>query len=219
MKYGALSGNSHIDSRIYEMFETIDPGDIAVFVKKFRTESDDQRFHTFRELILGAELCRKGLKLRYEKRMGGKTPDWTILNQSDEPDEILDVATLHQRRTKDLEIGNAVARGGIWSGWATVPPDHIYSKIQSKADSYSALAAESGMPYTVCLFGEFTACVDPSQVDHVLHTHHGGIFQGRPELAGVLYFHERSGIYHYTHFPNHSASAPSKYLARVAVAA
>ena len=218
MRYGVLAGNSSINSRIYEMFESIDPRDIPAFVKKFRNESDDQRFHTFRELILGAELCRKGLKLRYEKKIGDRTPDWTILTQDGEVNEILDVATLHQRRVKDLGIGQTVANGHIWTGWVTVPADHIYSKIQSKADSYSDLAAQGSMPYTVCLFGEFTACVDPAQIEHVLYTHHGGIFQDRPELSGVLYFHERSGVYHYTHFPNHSSLAPSRNLAGVAVA-
>ena len=219
MRYGVLAGNSHINSHIYEMFESIDPIDISKFVKKFKSESDDQRFHTLRELILGAELCRQGLRLRYEKKIKDKTPDWTIVNEADEVDEILDVVTLHQRRAKDLDIGRIVATGRIWSGWVTVPPDHIYSKVQSKADSYAALAAESNTPYTVCLFGEFTACVDPAQVEYVLYTHHGGVFLDRPGLSGVLYFHERSGTYHYSHFVNHSSVAPSKHLARVAAAA
>jgi hypothetical protein len=219
MKYGVLAGNSSINSRIYEMFESIDPNDIATFVKKFRSESDDQKFHTFRELILGAELCRRGLKLRYEKKIGEKTPDWTVLAPSGGIDEILDVATLHQRRAKDLEIGRTIASGRIWAGWVTVPPDHIYSKIQSKADSYANLAVQSSVPYTVCLFGEFTTCVDPAQIEHVLYKHHGGIFHNRPGLAGVLYFHERSGTYHYSHFPNHSSAVPSKHLARLAAAA
>ena len=200
------------------MFERIDPSDIPAFVRKFRTESDDQRFHTFRELILGAELCRKGLKLRYEMKIEDKTPDWTILAETGEVDEILDVVTLHQRRIKDLTIGDALASGRVWTDWVTVPPDHIYSKIQYKADCYSDLAIQRSMPYTICLFGEFTACVDPSQVEHVLYAHHGGIFQDRPALAGVLYFHERSGIYDYTHFINYSSLAPSKHLARITVA-
>jgi hypothetical protein len=139
--------------------------------------------------------------------------------QANETDEILDVVTLHQRRAKDLDIGHSIDNGRVWSGWVTVPPDHIYSKIQSKAYSYADLAIQNSTPYTVCLFGEFTACVDPAQVEHVLYTHHGGIFRDRPGLAGVLYFHERSGTYHYSHFPNHSSLAPSKQLARVPFAA
>jgi len=219
MKYGVLAGNSSINSRIYDSFESIDPSDITAFIRKFKSESDGQRFHTYRELILGAELCRKGLRLQYERKIGNKTPDWAILNQAGEVDEILDVVTLHQRRDKDVDIGSTISSGHIWSGWVTVPSDHIYSKIQRKADSYSHLAVQSGMPYTVCLFGEFTACIDPVQVEHVLYTHHGGAFQDHPELSGVLYFYERSGTYHYTHFPNHSALAPSKHIKRVAVAA
>jgi hypothetical protein len=219
MKFGVLAGNSHINSRIYEMFESIDPRDVSTFVRKFRSESDSQRFHTYRELILGSELRRRGLNLRYEQNVNGKTPDWAVLSDSGEVDEILDVVTLHQRRSNDLDIGQAIAAGRVWAGWVTLSPDHIYSKIQRKADAYADLAARSHTPYTVCLFGEFTACVDPVQVEHVLYTHRGGAFTDWPNLAGVLYFYERSGVYHYSHFVNQSANDPSRHLARVATAA
>src|SRR5690606_41296635 len=66
-------------------------------------------------------------------------------------------------RSNDLDIGQAIAAGRVWAGWVTLSPDHIYSKIQRKADAYADLAARSHTPYTVCLFGEFTACVDPVQ--------------------------------------------------------
>jgi len=219
MKFGVLAGNSYINSRIYEMFDSIHPSDVSTFVRKFRSESDNQRFHTFRELILGSELRRRGLNLRYEQKVNGKTPDWVILNEAGGIDEILDVVTLHQRRSTDLDIGSVTAAGRIWTGWVTLSPDHIYSKIQRKADTYGDLAAQSSTPYTVCLFGEFTACVDPAQVEYVLYTHRGGAFTDWPSLSGVLYFHERSGVYHYSHFVNQSATDPSRHLARVATAA
>lgn len=197
------------------MFESIDSRDVPTFVRKFRTESDNQCFHTYRELILGSKLCQRGLNLRYEQDVNSKTPDWVVLGKSGEVEEILDVVTLHQRRDKDLEIGQAISAGRAWAGWVTLPPNHIYSKIQSKAETYADLAARIHSPYTVCLFGEFTACLDPLQVEHVLYIHHGGLFTNLASLAGVLYFYERSGIYHYSHFTNQSATNPSRHISQL----
>lgn len=214
MKFGVLSENSHINSRIYKMFEDLDPSDVAVFARKFKSERNEQLFHTFRELIIGSQLRRQGLKLRYERKVLGKTPDWVSVDDADQIDEILDVVTLRQRRETETDILSTLSTGQIWSGWVTIPPDHIYSKIEQKANAYASLVNSIKRPYIVCLFGEFTADVDPEEVQLVLYSHHGGVFSTLPTLAGVIYFLERSGTYHYSYFANHAAAYPSLILSR-----
>jgi len=212
MKYGVLAVNSHINSRIYEMFEDIDPSDVAAFAKKFKSESNEQRFHTLRELIIGSQLRRQGLKLRYGRKVHGKTPDWVSVDDADQIDEILDVVTLRQRRETETDILSTLSTDQVWSGWVTIPSDHIYSKIEQKANTYASLVNSIKRPYIVCLFGEFTASVDPEEVQHVLYSHHGGAFSTLPTLAGVIYFLERSGTYHYSYFANRAAAYPSLLL-------
>ncbi len=214
MQFGVLAGNSHINSRIYEMFNDIEPSDRAAFVKKFKTESDRQRFHTFRELVIGSHLRRQGMKLRYAQKILGKTPDWVLLDAADKIVEILDVVTLHQREAKETDIMASVSFGQIWSGWITIPSDHIYSKIERKANAYAALVGKINRPYVVCLFGEFFASVDPEEVRHVLYEHHGGALSKLPTLAGVIFFFEESGTYRYSYFANHAATYPSSLLTR-----
>lgn len=214
MKFGILAGNSHINSRIYKMFEDIDPSDVIVFARKFKSERDEQRFHTFRELIIGSQLRRQGLNLRYERMILGKTPDWVVVDDEDQMIEILDVVTLHQRRETETDIFSTISTGQIWSGFVTIPSDHIYSKIEQKANAYAGLVNEITRPYVVCLFGEFTASVDPEEVQYVLYDHHGGLFLMLPTLAAVIYFYEHSGAYHYSYFANHAAAHPSRLLPR-----
>lgn len=104
MQFGVLAPNMRINARIYEMFERIDPADVPAFARKFRSESDEQRLHTFRELIVGAHLRAHGLDARYEQLVRGKTPDWVTLDRAARPDELIDVATLHQRRETKTDM-------------------------------------------------------------------------------------------------------------------
>lgn len=209
MQYGKLAGNDHINARIYEMFGQIDPADVAAFVRKFRKERDEQRFHTFRELVVGSHLRQSGLNARYEQRVQDKTPDWVIYDQAGAVHELIDVTSLHQRRETETDMVGSVAAGQIWTGWVTIPPDHIYSKIESKASAYSRLSAEVGKPYTVFLFGEFLATVDPEEIEHVLYKHHNGVFSSLPMLSGLVYFTEGGGAYRYNYYANAAATFPS----------
>jgi hypothetical protein len=212
MKFGVLAGNSHINARIHKMLEEIDSSDVSAFIRKFKSERNEQLFHTYRELIIGAELRRHGFRLRYEQKVLEKTPDWVIVDEVDQVGEILDVVTLHQRRETETDMQHTVSTGEIWSGWVTIPPDHIYSKIEQKANAYADLVSTINKPYIVCMFGEFTACVNPEEVQYVLYDHKGGVFSTTPTLSGVVYFFECSGEYHYFYFGNPTASHPSSCL-------
>ena len=212
MQFGRLAGNDHINRRIYDLLAQLHPEDVRAFVRKFRADSDTQNFHTFRELILGVRLRSKGCNARYGHRIAGRTPDWSILAPDGSPSEVIDVVTLHQRRAKDIEIGTSIASDSIWSGWITIPPNHLLSKLEAKANTYSGLAEHINLPYVLAAFSEFTASIDPPEVHHVLHELYGGLFSKSPWLSGVIFFREQNGVYEFTHFPNPHASRASRSL-------
>ena len=212
MRFGVLAGNSAINSRIYEMLDDLHPADVPKIVSKFQIGQEAQRFHTLRELEIGSRLRRQGLALRYELNVEGKSPDWSLVGKQDCVEEILDVVTVHQRRVVDKDIASALSKGEIWSGWISIPQDHIYSKLEQKAQKYSSMVESLRVPYVVAVFGEFTASIDPEEVESVLYSHHGGLFAQVPTVAGVVYFNEECGRYNYFYFPNKSAACPSRSL-------
>jgi len=142
MRFGRLAGNDSINTRIYECFDAIDSRDVATFVRKLRTESDQQRFHTFRELICGAELAARGMQPRYEQSLGDSTPDWTIYDEQGTAKEIVDVVTLNPRYEVASDIAKSVRSGQIWTGWISTAPDRLYAKLQDKFGAYSTLAEQ-----------------------------------------------------------------------------
>src|SRR5688572_11417449 len=127
MQFGVLAGNQHINAGIYAMFEQIDPADVLAFVRKFRSERDEHRLHTFRELVVGSHLCAHELNARYEQSVLSKTPDWMIYDSAGAIQELVDVVSLHQRRDTETEMLSTLSTGAIWTGWVTIPPDHLYS--------------------------------------------------------------------------------------------
>jgi hypothetical protein len=184
MTFGQLAGNSSINSLIYASLECIHPDDVMTFVRKFGSEKGAQLYHTLHELTMGAELWRRGVPMRYERQIEGKTPDWSLHDQAGEVTEILDVTALHQRHTIEADMLHTLSRGEIWSGWISFPPDHIYSKIEQKAGPYANLVGSLGIPYVIGLFGEFTASIDPEELHCVLFLHHGGLFRRASDRFG-----------------------------------
>jgi hypothetical protein len=209
MQFGKLAGNDHINARIYDFLDGLDPCDVPAFVRKFRSDSDEQCFHTYRELILGAHLRSRGWNARYEQSIGGRKPDWIVLNEQNETTDIVDVVTLHQRRATELDISGSLSAHGLWTGWITIPPDHLYSKLHQKANAYVDLVECARLPYLVAPFSEFTASIDAQEIHHVLYELHGGLFADAPMLSGLIFFRERSGEYEFIEFPNLNATHPS----------
>jgi hypothetical protein len=194
------------------MLGRLDPADVPRFVRKFRSDPDEQCFHTYRELVLGAHLRACGWNLRYEHTLRGKTPDWVLLDGRGQAAEIVDVVTLHQHRVVDRAIGKAAASHQSWFGWVSTPPERLYAKILEKAEAYASLAEQMKLPYIVAVFGEFTAPMEPREVHHVVHELHGGLFAAIPALAGTIFFRERLGQYEYHDFANSRALLSSQIL-------
>lgn len=195
------AGNSHL----LELIDSLHPDDAAPFVKKLTTQPLHARFHTYRELLLGAHLLQDGRNFRYEQLVCGKTPDWTLFGEDSRLLEVVDVVTLHQRHDKEQEIFASVRSSGSWGGWIGIPPDHIYRKLNDKAGQYSELVRQAKVPYVLGVFGEFVASLSPQEIQQVLYRQHGGWFTTTQEVSGVIYFREQSPNFEFSYFPNPEA--------------
>lgn len=207
-------GNAHLQALVRRLH----PHDIAPFVEKLTKLPLRPRFHAYRELLIGVHLRNLGFDVRYELEVDDQTPDWCVTNESGRPTEIVDVLTLHQRNGKEAEIGRALRNEGLWSGWITVPPDHIYRKLNDKAGQYSRLSERFDAPYVLAVYGEFTASIAPSEIEHVLFARHGGWFSDNAGIAGLIYCRatSRPFEFEFTHYANPHAAHPSSLLCAAA---
>lgn len=204
MKYGQISGNSSINNMIYRCFEFLHDGDARKFVRKFEHELNDntQVLHTFRELILGAFLASNGFDVRHEHVLAGKYPDWCILNESSAPQAIVELTNFHVDQASEIKIETSRRASGMWFEWMPNNASRLYESIRRKANVYKDLVEESGCPYVIAVFGEFTAAVNSDELNESLYAGESGIFVQHEWVSGVLFFEEQSGLYRFTYLPN-----------------
>src|ERR1700682_3695687 len=185
-KYDAIAGNASINARIEFCLDKLHETDIRKFLRIFRSQqASGQIAHTYRELLVGAYLADLSIEARYEKETLGKTPDWTLVNETDEVVGFIDNMTFHQKPAIDNEIANSMRQGQTWAGWLPPNSDRLYQKLQQKAEKYECLANELKVPYVVAVFGEFTASVDRHELDEaLLDIHSGGVFSNCLVLSG-----------------------------------
>lgn len=198
-------GNAHLQSLV----ERLHPDDVRPFVDKLTTQALDPKFHTYRELLVGVHLRDLGFDVRYERALGNLTPDWSLVSTEGSTLEVLDVTTVHQRHEKDTEIRNALGASARWTGWITVPPDHIYRKLSDKAGQYSRVARDSALPYVLAVYGDFNASISPEDMEHVLFSLHGGWFRTVWEVSGLLYFRQTMFRFEYSYYVNPEATVRS----------
>ena len=194
---------------IYRCFEHIDDADASAFVRLFRAQVDDgqQVLHTFRELVLGGFLASRGLRMRHNLHVDNQTPDWCRLSATAEPDAIVEVVNFHPPRMIERDI-DTVARTGVWVGRMPPHVPRLRSCLEDKATAYRSLAQRRGIPYVIGVFSEFTADVEPEELDECLvHPEHG-LFDAYPVVSGVIFFEERSGVYRFKYTANPRASRP-----------
>jgi hypothetical protein len=84
MNFGRLAGNDSINRRIYEMFGALDPADIHRFVRKFRSDGDEECFHTV-ALRIGANDGRHEPSERLARRQMRVLKDDLVRKQSRRP--------------------------------------------------------------------------------------------------------------------------------------
>ena len=211
MKYGQIAGNRHINAFIYLCFEYVSEKDEQKFVKKFREQPQDSAeiMHTFRELILGAYLCSRGLRAKYDYIVNGRTPDWSVFDNDSSLCAIVELTNFHLDLATENEVKEQLYSKRIAYVWRDANKDNIdrlYQAIWHKAGIYQRLVQKKEIPYVVAVFGEFRAAIDFEEVCFCLVDEESGLFNMYPELSGVLYFEEHSGHYFFNYAGNPSAS-------------
>ncbi|MFI5379004.1 MAG: hypothetical protein ACHRHE_06895 [Tepidisphaerales bacterium] len=203
MKYGEISGNHRINTMIYRCFDCIAEEDVRVFVRKFHQQAkdEDQVIHTFRELVLGAFLASSGFTVQYERPIGPKTPDWTIIDERHLPTCIVELVNFHPDATRDREIKQQLNAGNVWCGFPS-NVDRLYSRIQEKAAAYKAAVEQADVPCIVSLFGDFFAVVEHHEIRTCLFEKGTELFALYPEMSGLLFFQHGNGYYHFTYESN-----------------
>jgi hypothetical protein len=205
MKYGQIAEGNAVNKKIYMCFDYLCEDDKRKFVKKFRDQPHDneQIMDTFRELILGAYLSSKGLKVRYDYQLHGKTPDWCVIDDNDSLKCVIEMVNFHIDKTTDNEIKSHINNRGIWVGWLKPNIERIYMNLLRKTDKYVVIVTEQNVPYVVSLFGDFKAAVEIDEVNRCLFEEHGGLFNDHPILSGVLFFEDAGGDrYKFKYIPN-----------------
>ena len=209
-----LAGNASVNERIHRCLAKVHPDDVSKFVRRFREQRPQQAAHTYRELLVGAYLADLPVPGRYDLELHGKTPDWSVFDESGSISGIIELMTFHQTAEIDRAIGEHWGRGQVWCDWMPQNAPRLYQKLQEKAERYELLARQLDVPYVVSVFGEFTASVDQHEVEETLFSLHGGAFTQFAWLSGVLYFQESFGTYRFKYFanPSHPRQLPLRDL-------
>src|SRR5450759_551771 len=96
-KYGQIAESTKINEAIYDCFDLLNEKEQKKFVKKFKKipHTQIQVMHTFRELLLGTYLSANGLIVESERKIGTKTPDWSILDSSSNVTAVVEMVYHH----------------------------------------------------------------------------------------------------------------------------
>jgi hypothetical protein len=201
--------NQNIDSKIKECFEYLSRDDVCKFSKKFNEQphGGEQVMHTFKELILGAFLASNGLSARYDYRINGKTPDWCILGHKLSILGIIELINFHIDKATENSMDCKLAKNMIWCDWVKPNNDRLFQKITEKADRYDEIINRRKLPYVVSITGNIKACLEIEEIHECLFMDHGGLFNLRTGLSGVLFFEESyGGRYTFKYIRNPNAS-------------
>jgi hypothetical protein len=195
--------------------------DQGSFRKKFREQHGDeqQAMHTFRELLAGVFMARQRFTPRYEPQINNQTPDWHF--QRDGVGEYFaDVMNFHIDNKIEAEQKRALEGEGVCV-WCDRMPDNsnrLYPSIQTKASKYKNLTLQNGVPFVVIVYGLFTACLLPHEVEACLWQS-DGLFNGYPTLSGVYHMGEHGDCrvdagagYRFDYYANPKASYPAPWL-------
>lgn len=222
-KYGQISENTKINKTIYICFDYLNEKDQKKFVKKFKTTPHNRIdiMHIFSELILGAYLSANGMKVESERTVGGKNPDWSILDDSLNIVSIVEVVNHHLDSDTISDNLKKLNAGEKAIGYFPHRNDpdflRLYKKIEDKAGRYKTLIAKLNVPYVVAVFMDFTVVVDVQETIDCLTGGDESLFKCYPDLSGVIHFEESNrGTYGFSYIENPYAlrkvDIPSAYF-------
>ena len=226
MKFGQIAESKRVNDAICCCFEYLCDHTQQRFVRKLREQphDSDQIMHTFWELVLGAYLSSRGLEVRHENQVEGKTPDWCVLDRWGGVLAIIELVNSHIDAVTENEIAKQVRTGGMaiyWRDGHTNSVERLYNCILDKTRKYKAVVEKLGVPYIIAVHADFKAAVDLQELVHCLNHCDHALFKIHQHLTGALFFaesNERQFSFSYEQNPHapHKFDLPGGVLSLVA---
>jgi hypothetical protein len=192
MKYGQIVENKMRNDQIDYYFGFISENNQKRIVKKFKKNSHDERqeLHILKELQIGAYLCKNGFIIEYERKIGLKAPDWSILDESERIKCVVESVYHHIDQKNDDEINLKLRAGKLIIGYQPdkYDPDQtrLWETIKDKATSYKPLIDKEKIPYVISIFCDGKAVVDLVDIKGCLFEGNSAIFTSYPHVSGVM---------------------------------
>jgi hypothetical protein len=198
-----FAGNSNINDCIHEFLQYFDGADRTKIERELRSDaraSDKSKFlHTFRELICGSYLARRGCRVRPYQEYNGDTPDWSAFDERGKLLALIDVMNFHPTEAVESQIRADLAQ----RNWACPNIDlgklseKFYSRLQEKCTAYIGLVQSLNIPYLVACFFTFDNYYGEEtkrMIQENLHSAASGFFrageEGYPDVSGLVTFYE-----------------------------
>jgi len=226
MSYGQISANESINVTIYDCFQHLERPDVERFAREFQSQPHDgsQVLHTFRELVLGSYLARRGFRVRAYHKYDGQVPDWSIFGEKDELLAIIDVVNFHADIETEHYVRSALSAGtfarvGIDTAECSL---RFFQSVKNKCAKYRGLTESLNIPYVIGFFPQYEVVVDRSQILENLHSPDFGLFRkiedgGYPNVSGLVNYPDDNKpdsatsvahVYAFEYYPNPHALRP-----------
>jgi hypothetical protein len=152
-------------------------------------------------------LSSSGLNVEYERKIGGRTPEWCISDEASTLIGIVELVNFHIDKITEDEIEAEKKAGKQCIPYHPEENDpgyeRLYSRIQEKATKYKGLIESVKVPYVVALYGDIIAAIDTEDVQNLLYSGESVLFSQYPWMSGVLYFTPiRGSTYYFTYMAN-----------------
>jgi hypothetical protein len=142
-----------------------------------------------------------------ERKINGKTPDWSILDSSGEILAIVEMVYHHiDCTTNDSLLAQSNVEGNSYSYFPNAnDPEHqrLFSQIEGKACKYRNLVTDLQIPYVIAIFIDSLAEIDTEVIKNCLMKGEKPLFNSHTGVSGVLYFEEYfCGSYRFNYIDN-----------------
>jgi hypothetical protein len=198
-----FAANPNINDCIHECLQYFDGADRTKIERELRSDaraSDKNKFlHTFRELIFGSYLARRGCRVRPYQDYNGDTPDWSAFDERGKLLALIDVMNFHPTEAVESQIRADLAQ----QNWARPNinlvklSEKFYSRVQEKCTAYTGLVQSLNIPYLVACFFTFDNYYGEEttrMIQENLHSAASGFFrageEGYPDVSGLVTFFE-----------------------------
>jgi hypothetical protein len=204
----SFSPNQSHNDCIYECLQYFEGDDRAAIEEKLREDArakDTNTFlHTFRELIFGSYLARRGCRVRPYIKYGKYDPDWSAFDGHGNLMALMDVMTFHPPKVMESQIHKELsesrtARINLDGPYLGKLSTKFFGNLQGKCTCYTELVQSEEVPYLVACFFSFDSWYDEESNEMIqdnLFSASEGFFRDKtgvqcyPDVSGLVTLYE-----------------------------